>query len=413
MHRIDHPTAAAVLPTPGAAGTPGFFTKGNPLLAVPATRVTADFLNAVQEELSNLVEGGGLVLDKGARDQVLQAVVRIADASGYANLAINPQFTITQRAGLVGTTADSTEKFLTADRWQFKAGGAAETATVTPNVAIDLSAEQTPSRANRMLEFNKATGGSSGVKPTIATRLENIVQYGGRPVVFAFDARKGAGSNFTLDGLEAVQDFGTGGGASADVVTQLTALGSLLVDGTWRRYVFTGVLPATTGKTITTGHHVVFRLRLPANTALELRITAVTVQRTSRDPGFLERHDQVERLLCCRYFEVEGAAWNNAASRLRAYWNTADDFNAGENPLRTMNARFRSQKRLVVPTVTWYSRDGLTTNAVTEGASTDHSVQAASFERQDTHTGFPDFVSPPAAGLRLFEARYVADAELV
>jgi hypothetical protein len=407
MFRIDHPTNTAIFPTPSPAGTPGYFTKGNPTLLVPATRVTQDWANAVQEELANVVEGGGLVLDKGARDQVLQAILRLTDSSGLSNLAINGLLRIQQRQGLAGftTSADSTEKFLQYDRWQFKAGGGAETATVTGS-SINSLVEETPSRVNRYLDFDKPAPGVSGVFPTIATRLEDVIAYGGRPVVFAFDAKKISGANFTLDGAEAVQDFGAAG--SADVATELAPLSSELVDSNWRRYSYGANLPATLGKTINFGHHVTFRLRLPANTVLRFGITAFTIQRATRDVGFIERPDWLERFLCCRYLETHGPTWSSANEFLHALWNTNLDFDAS-GAVRTMGRLFRVEKR-GIPNMIWYNAAG-TANAITEASATSHPVTA--FQASPEHTGHPSITAPPGAGDRLFRARFLADVELV
>lgn len=74
MHRIDNSTAVAVLPTPAAAGTPGFWTKGNALSGVPATIMDEDFFNAFQEELLGLVEAAGLTEDKADHAQLLESL---------------------------------------------------------------------------------------------------------------------------------------------------------------------------------------------------------------------------------------------------------------------------------------------------------------------------------------------------
>ncbi len=76
MYNIDNSTAATVIPTPGAPGPNlnGFFTVGNPAGQVPATTVDADWLNAVQGELSNAVTGSGQALSKTNRSQLLQTV---------------------------------------------------------------------------------------------------------------------------------------------------------------------------------------------------------------------------------------------------------------------------------------------------------------------------------------------------
>jgi hypothetical protein len=65
MHRIDHPTAA-----PG-----NLFTEGDPLSGTPATVVTDDWANAVQEEIVALIEGAGLTLNKASNTQLLTAIL--------------------------------------------------------------------------------------------------------------------------------------------------------------------------------------------------------------------------------------------------------------------------------------------------------------------------------------------------
>ncbi|MBN8486362.1 MAG: tail fiber protein [Burkholderiales bacterium] len=63
MHRID-----------AAGHTGNQFTDGDPGSGVPATVVDAAWLNAVQDELVNVVEGAGLVLSKPAHTQLLAAI---------------------------------------------------------------------------------------------------------------------------------------------------------------------------------------------------------------------------------------------------------------------------------------------------------------------------------------------------
>ena len=69
MHRIDCPTA-----TPDNR-----FTEGDPTIPVAATTVTADWLNAVQEELAAVIAGAELSLDKTNNAQLLQALHKILD----------------------------------------------------------------------------------------------------------------------------------------------------------------------------------------------------------------------------------------------------------------------------------------------------------------------------------------------
>ncbi|WP_027367398.1 tail fiber protein [Desulfocurvibacter africanus] len=67
MHRIDHATAQG-----------GLFTEGDPQTALPATVVTDDWLNSVQEEIVKVVvDGGGAALNKADNGQLLAAIQKI------------------------------------------------------------------------------------------------------------------------------------------------------------------------------------------------------------------------------------------------------------------------------------------------------------------------------------------------
>lgn len=81
MYQIDNSTAATTQPASTAAGTPGFFTDGNPATATAATIVPAEWLNAVMMELANVVTGAGLTLAKNQFSQVLAAIKRLGQTT--------------------------------------------------------------------------------------------------------------------------------------------------------------------------------------------------------------------------------------------------------------------------------------------------------------------------------------------
>ncbi len=81
MFRVDTSTAVTSQPTPGPAGTQGYFQSGNPQTGTPATIPGADWFNIVQEELANLVEYYGLTLDKTDQTQLRQAIRAAIDRS--------------------------------------------------------------------------------------------------------------------------------------------------------------------------------------------------------------------------------------------------------------------------------------------------------------------------------------------
>ena len=84
MHRIDTATA-----TPDNR-----FTEGDPTIPVAATVVSADWLNAVQEELAAVITGAGLELDKADDAQLRQAI-------SQAITAAKPGLATTKTPGLV------------------------------------------------------------------------------------------------------------------------------------------------------------------------------------------------------------------------------------------------------------------------------------------------------------------------
>ena len=84
MHRIDTATA-----TPDNR-----FTEGDPTIPVAATVVSADWLNAVQEELAAVITGAGLELDKADNAQLRQAI-------SQAITAAKPGLATTTAPGLV------------------------------------------------------------------------------------------------------------------------------------------------------------------------------------------------------------------------------------------------------------------------------------------------------------------------
>lgn len=90
MFRVDHASAAASMPAPSPANNPGYFTEGNEAGGVPATVVTADWSNMIQEELLNVVQAGGQTPAKGAFNQLLlaiQSLISQGQTSGVAQVS--------------------------------------------------------------------------------------------------------------------------------------------------------------------------------------------------------------------------------------------------------------------------------------------------------------------------------------
>lgn len=101
MHRIDGPGA-----TSG-----NLFTEGDPTTGVPATTVTGAWLNAIQEEIANVIEAAGLTLAKPDNTQLAAAIAALITAGSSA-----PDLATTSLAGIVelATVAETAEGILAA-----------------------------------------------------------------------------------------------------------------------------------------------------------------------------------------------------------------------------------------------------------------------------------------------------------
>lgn len=62
------------------------FDDGNPATGTPGTKVEETWLNAVQEEIANTIEAGGVVLAKETNTQLSQVVAPLAIGFGAADL---------------------------------------------------------------------------------------------------------------------------------------------------------------------------------------------------------------------------------------------------------------------------------------------------------------------------------------
>lgn len=101
MHRIDAPGATAG----------NLFTEGNPALSIPATEVSDDWLNDVQEELANFIENQGVTLVKGQQDQLETALGLFFGGGGGQGIKLDP---------LVNNTADQVITGLVFDKTVYK-----------------------------------------------------------------------------------------------------------------------------------------------------------------------------------------------------------------------------------------------------------------------------------------------------
>lgn len=91
MQRVTRSTAVAVLPAPPAgAGSPGYFTGGNPGTGTPATVPGFEWFNGVQEELMHVIETAGLSGSSTDHTKLFQAIQLLVAAGTVPTGAMLP-----------------------------------------------------------------------------------------------------------------------------------------------------------------------------------------------------------------------------------------------------------------------------------------------------------------------------------
>lgn len=96
MQRIATATRSVALFGPGKDG----FTEGNVLSGLPATSLSAEWFNAVQEEIAAVIEGAGIALNGASNTQLLSAIQQIAAGAVGAVSSIRvPPGTVSFYAG--------------------------------------------------------------------------------------------------------------------------------------------------------------------------------------------------------------------------------------------------------------------------------------------------------------------------
>lgn len=80
MYQIDNSTAVTTIPAPSAAGSPGFFTDGNPATGTAATILPAEFMNMIMMENLNVLSAAGIAPLKGQFNQLALAISKIVSS---------------------------------------------------------------------------------------------------------------------------------------------------------------------------------------------------------------------------------------------------------------------------------------------------------------------------------------------
>lgn len=246
MFKIDDATAIGTIPTPAAAGAAGFFTDGDPSGSVPATVVSADWLNAVQEEMCFVVTDSGATLSKTDRTQLKTAIDSIVstaiaaantkkievrqtavssavDSSGYASY-------ITIGTGLaVNLAATSVPVILTASNGSDSNGQVDRVGSISADTTIG-------SLTGSTTNYLYADIAANGTVTLGATTLAPVYQFGGTYSVtsgqFTYNIQEMVGK--VGNGSSAVQTYRVFIGEAVTGVSTVTSVVNYALNGRYR-----------------------------------------------------------------------------------------------------------------------------------------------------------------------------------
>lgn len=407
----------------------GHFQPADAGLGQVATEVTADWANAVQDEVVNVVQAAGLTLNSADNAQLLAAIRILQARVGRRNFLVNGAFEVSQRNQGGGTS--NTDTFC-ADRWRMEVN-AGVGIVMTPTSFFNFTAGDGPTPATRgQLLISQAQAGAATVR-RIKQRIEDVRTLSGQTATLSFWARlKGVAGATGLTVTPSLRQYhGSGTGASSDQITTLAALPltkpASSSPGQWTRYAVTVTLPSigqigassgfprvdygVTPPGVGIGHYLELRIDWGSASSAsqhDLEITEVQLEAGEVATAFDYRDLAEEISLCQRYYEQSWGPFGGPTflDANPFYQGAARDRATGTRA-HGLCSRFRVLKA-GVPTVKWYSPETGAIDTLRWGAS----------EVAVTQTNHPwiDSTGDPEVGSSQSEAavfaHWTADAEI-
>lgn len=294
MHRIDGPGHLL-----------NQWTQGDPVTGVEPTEVTADYMNAVQEEIAAVIEATGASLNKADNAQLFQAI-SLGLVNPWANRLLNPQFEFWQREGddpwTGGTTlagADDVQTFR-ADRWIMHPGTGGSATVSREEFALGTIPIGMESQGQPLYYLRWDQTGGGTVEVSFKQRVEGVRTFAGQAVAVSFVARVTSGTqDVTIDLL---QNFGDKGSPSASVAYSAAAI---TLTTTWTRFTRTFTLLPLTSKTIGTDGNDFLEIKfsMPLSSTYTVEVTDARVTPGSSTNNTLLVPSDVDFWRCRRYYQ--------------------------------------------------------------------------------------------------------------
>lgn len=196
------------------------------------------------------------------------------------NLVRNPQFTFNRfkpyPATYILTNEDNMgvdDGIYIADDWKFTKSNTStiENISITPFTAGQAQVTYNPVN---YLSWNIDTAGSGETYKKIFQEYKSVQTLSGQTVTFQFWATSSGNSTITIDFR---QYFGTGGGASADVVSPII---TKVLTNAWAQYSATIAIPPILGKSIGTSgtDKLMFEINFPLNATAAANVDITNIQ---------------------------------------------------------------------------------------------------------------------------------------
>ena len=308
-----------------AADTNGYLMQGVWVFADAAARSAA--VTSPQEgNMSFLKDTNSTEYYSGS---AWVAVGPASSNSFYAgkNKIINGDFYVNQR-NFTSNTTTGTYGF---DR--FKQANSGGSFTVTPQTFALGTAPVSGYEGKNFCRLVTATQSAAGDYAALEQMVESVRTFAGQTVTFSVWAKASSGT--PKIGFSAVQNFGSGGSPSANVIT---SGGTATISTSWARYSFTIAVPSISGKTIGTNNDDKVQVDLWTSvgaTISGLGYPAVGIQNVTIDTwgwqleagstatDFQTASGSIagELALCQRYCYVIQGNTTNTSSLGTGYWN--------------------------------------------------------------------------------------------
>lgn len=383
MFRIDNASSTTSQPSRGTAGTLGYFTDGNPGAAIPATIVTQDWLNIVQNEIAFVVTQSGDTLDKADDTQLYQAIVNIVtdnlpdvvitpNVRPVKNYAINGSFDIAQRfpntTGKTSISSASGAKTYVIDRWALQMSNHG---TWTYKQTVDAPST---SSSQKCLEVVCTTADTTVAASDYARIIQTIEGY---------DYRSMHGQSFILSFWVKAAITGTFGVCFQNSAADRSYVGTYVINATntWEKKILavTAVPTGTWNFDNLAGCNLIFTLaagttfqgtagswqssnvfatsaqaNLAATTNNYFRLADVMIERGTVETKFEYLPIQMQMGQCERFFEKSYNYETAIGAVTDAGCATWEENTIAEKAHLISLVGFRGEKRST-PTITYYS----------------------------------------------------------